>query len=709
MLGSLFLRSLSGILSFFCLSFLAFIFVLSASVNAFFIEAYTLLENDKIELQGDFSGGQFGSSIEYGDFTGDGETDVIVGSPFASTSGKQWNGAVTFIFGASSGGNTRFSVYGENPGDQLGTSLAVGDFNGDGKDDIAIGGFNALDENSSEERRTGKVYILYGGADRSSFRSDYFIKAGGEHFGDFILNETETVLTGNSDQKKFGISLISADINDNGFSDLIVGSSGAVYVYFGGSSGTGRHPDITIRGEIPGEEFGLSLAAGDFYGNGKKDLAVGAYKADVDDRADVGKVYIYRDVAEKGTVVNSSDAQLTGFYSNSWFGFDLDSGDANGDGISDLLVSSFPYNEGYRSSGVYLYYGKSRFAASMVPDVIIDDPDRDVLPGAGVLLRDFNGNGKDDIVIGAPAIRHSGGRGSGRVYIVFGDDGEDYERHYSLRSGNGINIIYGERDDDWFGYGMNGFDLTGNSINDLAVGARYSYSSVGTRTGKVFVFKGNNEPFGEIRPLFERNGSTVSRGEFLKIVMESFELRERKSGFLESCYGHKEFCLFNFMAMSSFNDISLEPELVLYPDVPADHPFSDYINDATALGLVNGYLGAQNSPFLPDEPITRIQALKVILGAANLVPNIYKFELVDELGGHSELLNQPSYFSDINPAIESMWWMPRYTNFAVEHGILSETVYFHPHDKMSSDILNEWITKTLTLLNSSDNTENEEA
>lgn len=677
------------------LSFSVFAFscVLSPFASADVFESYSLLESSKMELSGDFRGGQFGSSIEYGDFNGDGLTDMFIGSPFASTSNRQWNGAMTIVFGASSDGSSRFSLYGENAGDQLGTSLAVGDFNGDGVDDIAMGAFNAL----VDEDRKGKVYVMYGEEPEeggSVHTSD--------HFGDFALNRSDVVLEGAVVDGKFGISLLTADLNGSGFDDLIVGSSDVVYVYFGGERGIGSDPDLIIRGELPDEKFGISLAVGDFSGNGKKDLAVGAYTADVENREQVGKVYLYSDVADQANPVTSSTHYLKGYYEKSWFGFDMDSGDVTGNGVDDLLVSSFPYGGEHRNAGVYLYYGGQNFPKKTLADVIIDEPIREVLPGASVILRDFNGNGKADIVIGAPAIRRIGGSGLGKVYIIFSGD-EPLRRHYRLKTRTDLNIIHGENEGDWFGYGLNGFDLNGNSINDLVVGSRHSNTLDGITRGKVFVFWGSNGPFGRI---FPADGSTVvTRGELVKIVIDSFDLRLREAGFLDSCYSHKEFCLFNFIAMSSFDDIVLETEMTLYPDVPPEHPYSDYINDATVLGLVNGYLNVENSPFMPDNPVSRIQALKVILGAADLVPNKYEFELANKLGGYAELLSQFSFFADIDAKISSMWWMPRYVNFAVENGIVEDADHFFPHDEITLHELNDWIMRTLSFLIE----ENEEA
>lgn len=680
--------------------------VSSSSAHSRTTESFSLLESSKKEFYGNIGGGQFGSSIAHGDFTGNGSTDVFVGSPFSSSFNRQWNGAVTIIFGGEDK-KTLFSMYGENSGDQLGTAITAGDFNGDGMRDLAVGAFNAL----VEDERPGKVYVIYGGAGDDEDLSGQLVRQVGDrtetHFGDFVSNKVDSVLSGQVDKGRFGVSMLAADINSNGIDDLIVGAEGRVYIYFGSEDGIRKHPSITVRHDIEGERFGSSLAVGDFTGSGKAELVVGAHRASYDDKDEVGKVYVFEDIAGRTGFVDSYDFYIPGFYENSRFGFDMDTGDANGNGKDDLLISSFPYNGNHRDSGVFLYYGGNGFREGVLPDVIIDDPLPGSLPGTSVLLKDFNGNGKDDIIIGSPSIKHVGGNGSGKVYILFSDD-SPYKRHYRILGSNKFNIIHGETGDDWFGFGLDAFDLNGNSMNDLAVGARFSSDFSGSNVGKMVVFIGDNGPFGKNRDLFVNGISTATRGEFVKAVIDSFELETKKSGLLESCYSHKEFCFFNFIAMSSFNDIELQSDLILYPDVPPSHAYSYYINTATALGLVNGYLGLKDSPFMPDEPVTRIQALKVILGAADLVPNKYEFELTNELGGHEELLNQSSYFPDVVPSVPNMWWMPRYVNFAVENGIVSKSDYFHPDKEISAHDLNDWLIKTLTLITPVDTPKDEE-
>lgn len=692
---------------------LGLIFVLSdtAFAESSIAESYVVLENAKIELQGSFTGGQFGSAIEYGDFNGDGFSDLFMGSPFASFYETQWNGAVTVIFGGENGINTQFSFYGENAGDQMGTSLAVGDFNGDNIDDLAVGAHNAQFDNS----RNGKVYILYGGTDRDGQLSSQTGgqedgQAAGSHYGNFVLNKADLVVDGYEDKGQFGLALFSADVDNDGIDDLIVGSpgtnvngnemTGAVYIYSGTPGGIIKKPASRIYGQSPNEKFGSSISAGDFNKDGKIDLAVGAYTASINEKSQAGRIYLYDNSLVNGSAMFVSTTSFQGNDTKSWFGFAMAVGDANGDNIDDLLVSSFPYTGNRDQARAYLYYGSSDFMKKTFADVSIEGPEGEALMGASLLLSDLNDDQKADLVIGAPGIGNVQSEASGSVYIIFTGE-EALKPEYRIGDKIGMNVIHGEHSDDWFGYGLKSLDLNNDSMNDLLIGSRYSDIPNGINNGKVFALLGQNKPFGRIKPLIEKNSQDITRAKLVKTVINRFDLRKKKEKFLKNCYEYKEFCLFNFTAMSSFSGITMDPDLILYPDVDQENGYFSYINDATVLGLVNGYLYEENSPFHPDHPVTKIQALKVVLGAADLVPPKYKFELISLLGSYSEVLNQFSYFVDVDPRISDMWWYPRYLNFAVANGIIDDGDFFWPNDNISIDELNDMIKRTLMFLNQS--------
>ena len=135
--------------------------------------------------------------------------------------------------------------------------------------------------------------------------------------------------------------------------------------------------------------------------------------------------------------------------------------------------------------------------------------------------------------------------------------------------------------------------------------------------------------------------------------------------------------------------------------VDVNHVYYEDINLATMLGIINGYMGEENSPFHPEINVTRIQALKIILAAAELVPFKYRFELLDELGSEEALTSQKTPYEDIDTKVSSMWWYPRYVNFAYKNGIINDQDYLRPNDNITSSELNIWVAKTLEYLNRS--------
>lgn len=161
--------------------------------------------------------------------------------------------------------------------------------------------------------------------------------------------------------------------------------------------------------------------------------------------------------------------------------------------------------------------------------------------------------------------------------------------------------------------------------------------------------------------------------------------------------------MFNFTAISSYNDIQLEPELILYPDVRPGSEFYEDINLATMLSLVNGYLNEKGTPFHPDLPVTRIQALKIILSATDLVPYLHQFELANLLGAEENISKQKSVFSDVSAKISSRWWYPRYVNFALENDIIDKGELFRPDENITIEELDDMVNRTLQYLKRSSN------
>lgn len=180
----------------------------------------------------------------------------------------------------------------------------------------------------------------------------------------------------------------------------------------------------------------------------------------------------------------------------------------------------------------------------------------------------------------------------------------------------------------------------------------------------------------------------VRRGEAVSMIMESFDVRRKNSNFVNLCLLHVHDCFFTFAAQSDFDEIMFAP-LRLYPDVNEKVRYYDSINLASMMGLVHGYISEDSTPFKPEVVITRIQALKIIFGAAEALKWKEKFELAEE-----DLLPvsfvYENTFTDVQNE-DSMWWYHRYLRFALESSILEPSANFRPDEPVTMSELNAMI------------------
>ncbi|MGL5831335.1 MAG: S-layer homology domain-containing protein, partial [Candidatus Altimarinota bacterium] len=117
----------------------------------------------------------------------------------------------------------------------------------------------------------------------------------------------------------------------------------------------------------------------------------------------------------------------------------------------------------------------------------------------------------------------------------------------------------------------------------------------------------------------------ISRGQATRMVLEHFDLKNKHAEFLKDCQEEINFCLQEFSGRSLFSEIKVDP-LVLYPDVYPAYQYYEDINLATKLDLVRGYFLEENSPFRPEQPISKVEALKIALNAAGELKGEQRFE-----------------------------------------------------------------------------------
>ncbi len=393
--------------------------------------------------------GHSGHSVSMaGDVNGDGFDDMIIGAPFADSDGHS-SGSSYVVFGKATGfdammdlssldGNNGFRVDGEVAGDRAGYSVGrAGDFNGDGYDDVIIASPSA-DPNGDY---SGSSYVIFGKA--SGFSATLNLSG---------LTGDNGFRVDGKDSEQSGISVNNAgDVNGDGYDDMIVGTfSDSSYVIFGKASGFNATLDLSsIDGSNGfrldgGNVFSFAYSgksvstAGDINGDGFDDVIVGSYRADANGSFSgvsyvvFGKASGFNATLDLSQLNGRNGFRIDGAASRDYLGISVsNAGDVNGDGFDDVIIGAYgadPIGFGSDAGSSYVIFGKaSGFDArmdlsSLTGNVGIrldggegGDQSGESVSGAG----DVNGDGFDDLLIGAP-YDDTNGIGSGSGFVIFG-------------------------------------------------------------------------------------------------------------------------------------------------------------------------------------------------------------------------------------------------------------------------------------------------
>jgi len=300
----------------------------------------------------------------------------------------------------------------------------------------------------------------------------------------------------------------AGDMNGDGYDDILIGAYGAgpngndlfgeSYVVFGQASGFGASFDLsTLNGSngfvLNGSDYsGSSVSnAGDVNGDGYDDILIGAYRAGPNGNDLAGESYVVFGQAsgfgasfDLSTLNGSNGFVLNGVDIYDYSGFSVSSaGDVNGDGYDDILIGAYAASpNGNAAEGEsYVVFGQaSGFAASfdlstlngsngfVLEGIESGDYSGMSVSGAG----DVNGDGYDDILIGADRANPNGYILAGESYVVFGQ-ASGFSASFDLSTLNGSNgfVVEGVDFFDFSGGSVSGVgDINGDGYDDIIIG-----------------------------------------------------------------------------------------------------------------------------------------------------------------------------------------------------------------------------------------------
>lgn len=330
------------------------------------------------------AGDNFGAAVtSAGDINGDGYTDLLVGAPSATFSGRAGAGTISIFLGGATISTTASQVLGgatafEGMGDIV---SSAGDVNGDGYADVMASSSRA---NSSR----GIVRVFYGSA------------AG-------LSSTPSRTYVGAASDDRFGTALaFVGDVNGDSYSDIAIGApfadvgmanNGQASLYLGGATGLSPTAAQTYAGATINGQFSWSIASAEVDGNGLTDFVIATPLAAPGGRAEAGIVQLFRGNAPPPT---NSSRTYEGVEAGDHFGWAVRGADTTGDGFADVIVGapmgSWP---GGRNVGTV-----AAFQTITTADRIVGTRNRStefgtVLTAGG----DFNNDMYFDVAVGAPA------------------------------------------------------------------------------------------------------------------------------------------------------------------------------------------------------------------------------------------------------------------------------------------------------------------
>ncbi len=356
------------------------------------------------------------------DVTGDGTEDLLIAGSLASyyyNYGRGWvltgGGSLAGSLSTSSTYSARFD--GDSDDDLL-SWLAAGDLDGDGAVDVVTG---APDDNYTS------------GSWSADYDSGNVAVYSGTVSGSYDISDSDDQVHGSDDYDYLGSSLYVADLDDDGYADILAGAygnddgasdGGAVYLFSGNASlSWDTRADDAAEARVLGDAYHSYLgyhpltAPGDVDGDGALDLALGSES--------VGEAWLFWDVATLSGDVETGSADLAFTGSSSSFASALAyASDLDGDGAAELYIGDSGDDTAASNAGAVWMFTPtagssgawtSADASAVFWGAAADDELGSGLAGGG----DADGDGNDDLLVGATG-SDGAASGGGAVYVVLG-------------------------------------------------------------------------------------------------------------------------------------------------------------------------------------------------------------------------------------------------------------------------------------------------
>ena len=407
------------------------------------------------------------------------------------------------------------TLYGGAGQGALGLTVAAGDVNGDGVDDLLIAAPTADVESRIA---AGTFYIVFGGSDLDSTDSID------------LTREADVTVFGAAQGDHLGRALAIGDVNGDGIQDILAGAwladaggrfdAGEAYVFYGRSEWPAEidldvdAADVTIKCDQISDQCAHAVVVADVNADEIGDIIIGVWLDDGPAGLDTGSTYIIYGHSALPTVIDLSlvppDVTIYGEQAGERNGYQTETADLNGDAIADLILGVWSTDALRENStgSVYVVYGSPVLPAiidlSIYPsDLTIRGRDYDDEAGRAITAADVTGDTIIDLIVAA---NHGDGPGeavscgptqagelcaSGEIYVFYG--GTSWPSEIDLSDTSADTTIYAVAKSDQLGRTVETGDFNGDGIHDLIVGAWAADPDGRMDAGSVVVFYGGSQ------------------------------------------------------------------------------------------------------------------------------------------------------------------------------------------------------------------------